>query len=102
MLRSFARSAVRKSTASPSSIATTAVMPSFRQIAVKSPKTGEPPCAFQSGTASGMGHVLGADDFVEFLLSKIAESEGRFAQCEFFVMRLLSDFGGFVVADFWR
>ena len=34
MLRSFARSAVRKSTAtaSPSSIATTAVMPSFRQM----------------------------------------------------------------------
>ena len=49
-----------------------------------------------------MGHVLGADDFVEFLLTKIAESEGRFAQCEIFVMRLLSVFGGFVLADFWR
>src|SRR5216684_7746386 len=52
-----------------------------------------------SNLRSRVGHVLRADEFIEFLCGEIAKLDDRFAEAEVFVMRFLGGFGGPVVAD---
>ena len=49
-----------------------------------------------------MGHVFGAHQLVEFLASNETEFNGSFAKTTVLVMRGVRDFGGVIVADFWR
>jgi len=50
--------------------------------------------------SSWVGHVLGADEGVEFFGGDEAELDGGFAEAHAFLVRDLGDFGGVVVADF--
>src|SRR5713226_3472317 len=52
-----------------------------------------------SDLRSRVGHVLGADELIEFLCGEIAKLDDGFAEAEVFVVRFLGGFCGPVVAD---
>ena len=52
-----------------------------------------------SGRISWVSHVLRANEAVELFCGEVAELQSGFAEAKIFMMRFVSDFGGFVVSN---